>query len=155
MYGVDAVKQILSEFAVVHHLLQIAVGGTYQSDIYRNLCRPTHSYYASALQGSEEFCLKAIREVAYLIKKYCTAISQLKLARFVHLGIRKCSLNMTEEFAFEQCFCNGSHIHWQHLLTATSRQPMNLVSQYLLARSVLARDKDVGIGCSNLFHNVS
>ena len=107
------------------------------------------------MQGGEEFCLKAIREVAYLIKKYCTAISQLKLARFVHLGIRKCSLNMTEEFAFEQCFCNGSHIHWQHLVTATSRQPMNLVSQYLLARSVLARDKDVGIGCSNLFHNVS
>ena len=94
--SVDAIEQILSEVAIVHHLLQIAVGGTYQAYVNRYLSRTAHSHDASALQGCEEFCLKTIREVAYLVQKYCATISQLKLAWSICLGIRECSLYMTE-----------------------------------------------------------
>ncbi len=155
MDSVDTIEQILSEFAVVNHLLQIAVGGADQSDIHGYLSGATHSHDASALQGGEELCLKAIREVSDFVQKDGAAICQLKLAWLVHLGIRKCALHMTEQFALEKGFRNGSHVHRQHLLTAASRQPMNLVSQYLLARTVLARDKDVGIGGCHLLHHVS
>ena len=60
MDGVDAIEQILSEFASVYHLLQIAVGGANQSYVDGNLCASAHSYDASSLQGGKEFCLKIV-----------------------------------------------------------------------------------------------
>ena len=60
MDGIDAIEQILSEFAIVYHLLQVAVGGANQSYVDGNLLTSAHSYDASALQGGQEFCLKTI-----------------------------------------------------------------------------------------------
>ena len=55
MDGVDAIEQVLSEFAIVYHLLQVAVGGANQSDVDRNLRTSAHPYDASALQGGRSF----------------------------------------------------------------------------------------------------
>ena len=60
MDGIDAIEQILSEFANVYHLLQVAVGGANQPYVDGNLRAAPHSYDASALQGSKEFCLKTV-----------------------------------------------------------------------------------------------
>ena len=60
MDGIDAIEQILSEFAIVYHLLQVAVGGANQSYVDGNLLASAHSYDASALQGGKEFCLKTV-----------------------------------------------------------------------------------------------
>ena len=50
----------ISEFAIVYHLLQVAVGGANQSYVDGNLLTSAHSYDASALQGGKEVCLKAV-----------------------------------------------------------------------------------------------
>ena len=60
MDGIDAIEQILSEFAIIYHLLQVAVGGANQSYVDGNLRTSAHSYDASALQGGKEFCLKTV-----------------------------------------------------------------------------------------------
>ena len=60
MDGIDAIEQILSEFAIIYHLLQVAVGGANQSYVDGNLRTSAHSYDTSALQGGKEFCLKTV-----------------------------------------------------------------------------------------------
>ena len=57
---------------------------------------------------------------------------------------------MPEQFAFEQCFRNGSHIHTDHLLFPPQGKPVDFACQHFLTRTVFSGNQDIGVCRSHL-----
>ena len=57
---------------------------------------------------------------------------------------------MPEQFAFEQRFRNGSHIHTDHLLLPPQGNPMDFACQHFFTGTVLAGNQDIGVCRSHL-----
>ena len=114
VHGVDPVIQVFPEFPVTYHLFQIPVCGTDQTDIDRDSLRVTHSGDCPVLKGPEQLGLKMKGNVPDFIKEECAAVCLLKFAYMVGVGIRERPFHMSEEFAFEKCFCQSTQIHTDH-----------------------------------------
>ena len=99
--GVHAIEQILAKRAFLHHLLQVAVGGGNEADVYRNLLCAAYSCHGPSLQGCEQFGLERIREVAYLVHEECAALGQFHLSRFVALGVGECPSYISEQLTLK------------------------------------------------------
>ena len=65
-------------------------------------------------------------------------------------GVGEGSPDMAEQFALEERFRYGSHIHRDHQFAAARRAVVYLACQHLLAGAVLPRDQDVGVRGRNL-----
>ena len=154
LYGVDAVEQVFPELPPGHHLLQVAVGGAEQSHVHVDGLAASHAHDAAALQRREQLGLEGIAQVADLVEKQRTAVGQLKLARLVGLGIGESPLHMAEELALEERLGHRAHVDGHQAMAAALRQAVYLAGQHLLARAVLARDEDVGIGGRHLLHHL-
>lgn len=116
MYRVDAVQQVLAEFAFCHHLGQIAVCSANQPYVYGNGSVAAYTDNAAALDGGQQFGLQMVGEIAYFIEKEGAAAGCFELAGTVGMGIGERAFHVAEQFAFEKAFGDCTHIHTYHVL---------------------------------------
>ena len=102
MNGIDAVQQVFAELSVVYHFIQVAVGGTNQSDIGRLRGVASHLDEIPFLKYRKQFGLQVIRKVGNFIEKQRSAVGCLKTPDTVGMGIGKRTFDVTKQFTFKQ-----------------------------------------------------
>lgn len=155
MDRVDAVEEVLAEAALGHHAVEVAVRGRDEADVYLDGRVAAHAHDPSALECRQEFRLQVRREVADLVEEERAAVGRLELACPVCAGVGEGPLDVAEEFALEERFGDGSHIHGDHQFAVARRAVVDLAGEHLLAGAVLARDEDVGIGGRHLLDDLA
>src|SRR4030095_13231187 len=78
--NIQAVKQVSAKLLLLNHLPQIAIGGCNQACIGSQGARDSPPFELPFLEHAQQLGLKLERDVADLIQKYRSAISQLKAA---------------------------------------------------------------------------
>ena len=146
MYGVDAVEQVFAEFALRDHAEQVAVGGAYQADVRFDGRVAAHADDPAALNGRQQFGLQAGGEVADLVEKERAPVCHFEFPGPVGPCVGERPFDVAEQFAFEERFGHRAHVHRDHQFVAAERTVVYLARQHLLARAVLARDEDIGVG---------
>ena len=98
--------------------------------------------------------MQADREVAYFIQKQGASAGSLEFTRPAFAGIGKGTFFMSEQFAFEKGFTDGSHVHVDHFPAAAERQAVYFSGEHFFTCTVLASDKDIRIRFGNLGHDL-
>ena len=149
--AVQEVIQVFAEFSFADHLFQVLVRGTYQPDVHRD--RFVASYFCDSpvLNGSEQFCLKVQRDVAYLIKEQGPSVGLLELSRVVGVGIRERSFDISEQFAFKQTFRQGTGVDAYHRPQSPFGPSVYLGCKYIFACTVLSCYEHRGVSGSYFF----
>ena len=80
--NVKPVIKVPPEFAFLHKLLQIPVGGRNYTHIGFYRCGPSHSVKLSILDYSEELCLHVKGKLTYFIQEHYPIVGKLKIAFF-------------------------------------------------------------------------
>ena len=86
---------------VIHFILQVSVGCSYNPYINLNRLYTSHSFKTALLQHTQQFCLQGKRDIANFIEKKCPGICKFKPA-FPH-GSCACKgpSFMTEQLTFK------------------------------------------------------
>ena len=95
------------------------------------------------------------RDVANLVKEESAAVGLFELSHMVGMSIGESTLDMTEQFAFEQSLGDGSCIDTHHRAMLSAAHGMYLACQHILSRTVLACDEHSNIGRSNLLNTAT
>src|SRR6267154_5957083 len=100
-HHVETVEQILPETALLHPLLQIAMGGRDDPDI--DLLRLAADWrHHALLEGAQDFGLHRQIHVANLVEKEGSAVGFAEGTLALGDGTGEGALDMTEELALEQ-----------------------------------------------------
>ena len=91
-----------------------------------------------------------LRQVAYLVEEERAARGGLELARVVAACVGEGPPDVAEEFALEERVGDGADVDVDERLVAAQRQTVYLAREDILARTVFARDEDVGVGDGDL-----
>ena len=154
MDRVDAVEQIFAKLPPPrYHSEQVAVRGADEADVHRYGRVAAHAEDTPALDGRQQLRLQVGRQVADLVEEKRAVVGDLEFPGAVGPGVGEGSLDMAEQFALEERFGYGSHIHRNHQFAAARRAVVYLACQHLLAGAVLPRDQDVGVRGRNLLHD--
>ena len=95
-----AIVQILSKFALSHHFFQVSVGGGKESDVRVLNFGAAYPLEGVIVQNSQKLHLGCQRKLSYFIQ-----------VAVVHAdGAGKSALFMSEEFAVDKIFGNGSAV---------------------------------------------
>src|SRR4030095_5800829 len=89
-------------------------------------------------------------DLAYLIKKQSTSVSQLKSALFARICAGESSLFVSKQLRLEQRVWKRCATHLDQGLQSSWRRRMDCIRNDFLARSALARDKNRGGARRNL-----
>ena len=150
MDGVDSVVQVFPEPSFADKSFEIHVCCADQPYVDGpGLCAPNRDY-APVLDSPQKLCLKVWRNIPYLIKDQCAAVSLLEFADMVGVGIGKGSLDMAEQFAFEQGLGYCTSIDSHHGLPSSGTVGMYFPGQHVLPGTVFSGNQDGGIGRCDL-----
>src|SRR5579883_1217226 len=97
------------------------------------------------LQHAQQFGLQLERQIADLIQKNRTAVGLLKTPHPSLMGIGERSLDVTEEFIFQQRSRNAAAVHRDHGQLSTGRKEMNRPGNALFTRAGLAGYQNTGV----------
>src|SRR5437762_7636689 len=100
--NIQPVKQVVAKFPLLNHLSEFAIGGCDQACIGSQGARASQPFELPFLEHAQQLGLKLERDVADLIQKYRSAISQLKAADALSNSAGKSAFLVAEELAFEQ-----------------------------------------------------
>src|SRR4030095_13810700 len=101
-HHVEAVKKILPEFAGLHFLLEVAVGGRDEADIYAHVGESADAFEGLLFEKPQQLRLKASGNLADLVEKHGAGIGWLEQNTFSLPAVRECAALVAEEFAFKQ-----------------------------------------------------
>ena len=153
-YGVQAVKQVLTEGSRLNAGFQIGVRGRHNPHINLVCLGGTHSGHLALFNHRKQLLLHQGRQVANLVQEQGAAIGLFHTPLLCGGGAGEGSLFMTEEFALEQGFRNAAHVNGHHSLAVSGGKAMQFVRHHILSRTVLAGDQHIGVcggNAGNLF----
>src|SRR5258708_6662134 len=99
---VQAVKQILAEFALLHHFLQVAIGGGDQPNIDIDSLVAAEALKSFFLQHAQQLRLQAQTEVADFVEKKRSMIGGFHAALARQKRSGEGALFVTDELIFDQ-----------------------------------------------------
>jgi hypothetical protein len=148
------VVEVLAEFALLHHLLQIAVGGRDQTHIRLHRLLPAHPLKFTLLEHAQNLHLGGRLDLADFIQEQRAAVRQLKTPAPPLRGPGEGALLVAEQFALQQRGRQGRAMHG-HIRPARARaQPMNGVGHQFLAGAALPLHQHRGAGGRHLAHRL-
>ena len=154
-YGVDSVIEILSEGALLDHLLQVAVGAADQTDIYFFGRKAADTLDFIILQDTEQLCLKRKGHFADFVQKQGSGVSQLKFSHFSFLqGSGKGTFFIAEKLGFHQFFGDRSAVDFDKRLTFAQAHFLDGRGKELLADAGLPGDQDRDVKSSVCFDRI-
>ena len=108
LHDVDAVEEILAEFAFGHQLGQIAMGGEDEPRAQGNKAVAAQAVELHLLEDAQKFYLGEQAEVADFIEEERAVAGLLKVAFASADRAGECAFFMAEEFGFNQRFRDGA-----------------------------------------------
>ena len=107
---IDAVKQVLTETAVLYGGMEVGIGCADQPDIDGSLFGRSQAVYLLLFDHRKQFGLEHKRQVSDLVQKERAAGCDLKTSRLAFICIRKSSFFVAEQFAFKQVVRDASQV---------------------------------------------
>ena len=156
---VDAVIQILPKQLVLHHLLQIPIGGIDEADIHMLQPRGANGAVGVALQHVQELGLHGQRHLADLVQKQGAALGcgQQPLLAPAHLA-GEGALGVAEKLRLQQVFRYGAAVHRHEGAVAATAVGVDVVGHHVLAGAGFSGDENghvVGGGAPRRFQTLA
>ena len=143
---IQTIVEIGTKFVGIDHLFQVAVGGSNDPDVNFAGLAGTKTHDLILLEGTQKLHLDIHRHFTDLIKKQSAAIGNLKIAGAAFgQGTGEGAALVTEEFAFNQVFGNGTAVHAQHRIISSGAVLVDKMSQKLLAGACFTLDQHSSI----------
>ena len=142
-------EQILPETSFRYGFLQILVCGSQKTDVKTAFFHGADRLVTFFLQGTKQEHLRLVGEVAYLVKKKCSAISLLKQACLVTDCTGKRTFPVTEEFRRGKFFGYGSAINRYIRPVLSTALFMQFPRYVFLACTGSSAQKDGYVGSRN------
>ena len=148
---VDPEVKVFAERPFGHHFLNIAIGRTDDADVDMKRFILADASNFTRFEEPQQFDLHRFVEFAEFVEKQCSSIGDFDqaFARFFSPSIR--TFSVSEQFAFNQMFGQGSTVHWDERHIRTWTQVMDSPGNQFFTRSRFALNQDAGIGWSDLF----
>src|SRR5260370_535975 len=119
--GIQAKEEILPEPASSSLRIYVRIRSREHSHVDAPGAGRTYTLKVPRFQNAQKFCLQIQRNVGNFIQKKCAAIRQFETPDAVSARIRKSSLYVTEELAFENALRQSARIYSHHWLPPPSR----------------------------------
>src|SRR5208337_653529 len=146
---IQPVKQIGTEFLLLHQGTEISIGGGDQTRVRGEGARTPQAFELALLQDAQQFGLELERNLANLIQEDRSPIGQFKAADALRDGAGKGAALMSEELAFQQPGGDGGAVQLHEGARMPHAQVMQSAGDQFFSRPSLAIDKDGGIGGGN------
>src|SRR5882757_2135386 len=143
--NIQAIVQILSEFAVTYHLPQVLIGRRDDTNIDARGTSAAYGLELALLKDTEQLGLKLHWHVADFIQKQCAAVRQRKSADMRIDRSGKGPALVPEKLAFEKTGRHRGAVHFDEIAAAPRAEFVNRARDNLLARPGFAGDQDGGV----------
>ena len=137
---VQTVKQIFTERAFLHPLLQVLVGGRNHPHIGFDGAVTTHAVEVAITQHPQQTGLQIELHVADFIQEQGATVGLLEAATAHGLRTREGPAFVTKQFTLEQIFGNGRGVDGHKRTAGTLRMFVQCTCHQLFARTGFARD---------------
>src|SRR3954468_9624324 len=143
---VQPAQKVGPEAPRVHLSLQLRIRRREHSYIHLLRTRRTYPLKLTALQYAQQFRLLLHRNICDLVEEQRASIGKLPSANAVRASVGERALHVAEDFALEGPFGERTRIYRHKWLGRSRRQGMERLGHHLFACSVLASNKDIGVG---------
>src|SRR4029077_4022683 len=142
--SIQPVIQILTEFAVLNHLLQVLVGRSNDANINSRGPRAPDGLKLTLLKHAEQLGLKLQWHVSNFIEEQSATIRQREAADMGIDSARKGSAFVSEELAFEEAGRHRRAVHLHQISVSAGAELVNRSRDDFLAGAGLSGDQN---GC--------
>ena len=101
-HDVQTEKQVFTECAARHLLLEVTVGGRDKAEVYLNVVHATHATERAFLQDPQQFGLHHQIQITDLVQKHRPSLGLFEEAQLPLVGAGECATLVAEELALEQ-----------------------------------------------------
>src|SRR5215467_12446543 len=148
-YHIQTIKQVITERAVGHHLLEILIRSSDNPHICTNGFTAPHTLKFTLLEHTQQFGLQIEAQTRHLVKKQSPHMRQLEFTA-VHLDSPgKRPTLMAKKFALDQVLGNGGTVHRYKRIGATLALLMERPGNEFFPNTALPIDEHCGIGIRN------
>ena len=147
---VEPVVEVLAEGAVLHHLLERAIGGGDHAHVHLDVHRPADSPKGAGLQHPQQLHLQLRREFRDLVQEDGAPVGDLEqpVLEADRAGVG--ALLVPEQLALEQVLVQRGAVHHHERLARAAALPVHGTRHQLLARAALAPDEHGRVGVARL-----
>ncbi len=138
---VDAIVQIFAEFAVGHHLRQIAIGREQHARVDLFFTAAADGTHLALLQDAQQASLHLERHLADFVEQEGAALAIAEQPFAIAVGAREGALHVAEQLALQQVLGDGTAIDAQRARLGTRRGGVDGTRHDFLTRAALARDQ--------------
>ena len=101
-HHVQPVEEVLAEAPLLHHALEVAVGGGEHAHVHPDQLVAADALEGALLERAQQLHLELGRHVADLVEEHRAAVGQLELAEPALLGVGERALLVAEQLGLEQ-----------------------------------------------------
>src|SRR3989441_5504831 len=142
---VETVQEVLAEPTGAHQLVDIAVGGHDDADVYRDRSHPAHPAQLAVIEHLEELRLHLRRHLSELVEKQRSALCELEEPRLLgHRTGERASL-VPKELVLEEVVRHRRTVHVEERLLPSPALLVYSARQDSLAGARLPQDHDLGV----------
>src|SRR6202044_3867957 len=134
--------EIASERPSLHCLQQTTVRCGKEANVNLHWTWSAHAFELALLQNAQNLRLQGDSKLSNLVEKKRPSVSQFNLAFLLRYGSGECTLFMTEQFAFQQRFCDRRTIHCDKRPIRPRTGIVNRAGDKFLPRSTLTLDQN-------------
>src|SRR5690242_9634320 len=139
--SIQPVVQILAEFPVPNHLLQVLVGRSNDPNIDSRGANATHGLELTLLEDTQELRLKFNRHVSNFVEEQSATVRQREPADMGIDSSREGPAFVSEEFAFEQAGRHRRAVHLHQISVSAGAELVNRSRDDFLAGAGLSGDQ--------------
>ena len=150
VHDIEAIEQILAEFAGAHLSGEVAVGGGEHANVHRHRLAAADAVDDAFLQRAQQLGLQPQIHFRDFVEQQRAAIGFLEFANAPRHRAGEGAFLVTEQFALEQLLGNGGAIDGDERLVLALGFLVNVARQHFLADAALAGDHDRGFGRGDL-----
>ena len=150
--NVQAIVEIATEFAIQHHLFEIAVGGGDQAHVGLDQLVAAQTFKFLLLQHAQQFGLQFQRHIAYFVKEQRAFIRQFETTNALGAGTGKRAALVTEQVAFQQARRHCRAVHFHHPAVITAAQVMDGAGNQLFAGAGFTEDQHRTVAWGDHLH---
>src|SRR5207248_5834655 len=110
--NIQPVKKIRSEFSLVDFCVEALVGGGDNPDVHANRGATADRLKSLFFEHAQDLGLNVSAHIANLVEKKRRPVCQFKLTFLGSGSTGKCTLDVAEEFRFDQLFGDGSGVNF-------------------------------------------
>jgi hypothetical protein len=146
---VDAVIEILAKGAAAHHLIEIAMGGDDDADVYRDGAVASDALDLLFLEHAQQLGLHDRGHIANFVEEQRAAMGLLELAEMARDGAGEGAFLVAEELGFDQLAGDGRAVQRDKWTVAARAAVVQRAGDQFFAGAGFAQDGDAGFAGSH------